>query len=252
MDKLTFSTGWKWITQGWDIYRKRPFFLMIVLMGYGIVIGLLDLVPSIGRFLIILLTPVFTFLFIYTCYRIDTDQTVWFKEIFNGFNGRTFFRLLMLGACYILFYLVVLAFVVAMDVNLASVFRTGEGIEKLSDSQQNLIYWSLGFFMIVYVPFVMATWFATPLIGFKDMSVGKALFYSFFGAARAFRSLLSYLFCWFMIGLFLVVMTGFFVTLFTTAGAIVVWIGSFIVSVWFYCSFYPAYKRVFGQPDGQP
>lgn len=251
MDKLTFSTGWKWIPEGWGIFRKRPCFLTIVLLGYGIVIGLLNLVPFIGRFLIVLLAPVLSFPFIYTCYRIDTDQTVWFKEMFDGFNGRKFFRLVMLGVCYILFYLVVLALVVVMETTQVSVFHTGEGVGSLSDSQQNLVYWSFGVFMIVYVPFVMATWFATPLIGFQDMSVGKALFYSFFGAAKAFRSLLTYLFCWFMIGFFLILMSGLLIAWFALGGTIVAWIGLVVVSLWFYCSFYPSYKSVFGQPDGQ-
>ena len=56
--------------------------------------------------------------------------------------------------------------------------------DKLPSPDLGGMFIALGLIFIVYIPFAMATWFAAPLIGWKKMGFGKALFYSFFTVVR--------------------------------------------------------------------
>ena len=103
----------------------------------------------------------------------------------------------------------------------------------------------------LYIPFAMAVWFATPLIGWQKMSLGKAIFFSFFAVLRSLKAFLVYILCWLVLGLFMPIIIGSVLILMgvQNVAMFVMMILSVVLSILAYCSFYPTYKDVFGQPD---
>ncbi|MGH8808813.1 MAG: BPSS1780 family membrane protein, partial [Noviherbaspirillum sp.] len=104
----------------------------------------------------------------------------------------------------------------------------------------------------VYTPAAMAFWYAAPLIAWQNMSVGKAIFYSFFAVKRSGKAFLVYGLAWVMIGVLMPALLSSLVALiFGKAFAVmfVLLTVSLILTVVMYCSFYPTYTHVFGRPE---
>lgn len=250
MNPLKARNGWDWMVGGLVLFRKRPFFLTNLFFVYLVGILLLNMVPLVGQIMPVLMTPVFTFLFMQACLTIDLDEKITFRDLFSVLNGTILLRLFMVGACYLLFALFVTALSFLVDGGKLLLFFSQEPSAGLSSSQLNGMVVILGLMMVAYIPFAMAMWFAAPLVGWKNMSLGKALFYSFFSVAKAYRPFIVYLGCWVVLG---------FVCPYVLAGILKAFAGqsiailvlcvlSVILSVWMYCSFYPTYRDIFGRP----
>lgn len=250
MTPLKARNGWDWMVDGLVLFRKRPFFLTNLFFAYLIGILLLNLVPLVGQIMPVLLAPVFTFLFMHACFTIDLEEKITIRHLFNVLNRTTLLRLLMVGACYLMFVLFVTCLSFLVDGGKLFLFFSQEPSAVTASQQLNKMIVSLVLMMIAYIPFAMAMWFATPLVGWRNMSLGKALFYSFFTVARAYRPFIVYLGCWVVLGfVFPCVLAG---ILKAFAGqsitVFVLCVVSIILSVWMYCSFYPTYRDIFGRP----
>ncbi len=251
MNSITAKTGWTWIVKGYGIFRKRPFLLTNIFFAYMIGLMLLGIFPFIGQILPILVVPVFTFFFMETCYRIDAEKYVSFRDLFNVFNRQIISRLLLLGSIYLLYALLLSVIAIAIDGGLLLGAVTQPTPQELTSSQQIKMMLTFVLMIALYIPFAMAVWYATPLIGWQKMSIGKAIFFSFFAVLRTIKPFLVYVFCWLTIGLALPVVLGSILILMggQQLAVFILMILSVILSILGYCSFYPTYKDVFGQPD---
>lgn len=251
MNSITAKTGWTWIVNGYSIFRKRPFLLTNLFFGYMIGSMALGVIPFLGQILPLVIIPAFTLLFMQACYRIDAGNYVSFRELFNVFNRKLFYRLLLLGSLYLLYALLlsVIAILVDGGLSLGAVSRQVQ--PELTSSQQIKMVLTFALLIALYIPFAMAVWYAAPLIGWQKMSIGKAVFFSFFAVLRTLKTFLVYIFCWVVLGFILPVIVGSILVL--VGGqqlmVFVLMILFIILSILAYCSFYPTYKDVFGQPD---
>jgi hypothetical protein len=104
---------------------------------------------------------------------------------------------------------------------------------------------------VVYVPAAMAFWFAAPLIAWQKMGVGKAIFYSFFAVRRAGKAFLLYGVIWVAINMILPAVVSTIVGMLTgsaTAALFTLLPLSVVLTLIMYCSFYPTYTTMFGDP----
>ena len=104
----------------------------------------------------------------------------------------------------------------------------------------------------VYTPVMMGFWFAAPLVAWKKMGVGKALFFSFFAVKRAGKAFLVYGLAWALILTLLPAFVTGLVSLLTDsalAAAVLLMPLSVGMVVAMYCSFYPMYRDIFGDDD---
>lgn len=104
---------------------------------------------------------------------------------------------------------------------------------------------------LVYMPAMMAFWYAAPLICWRQMSVAKAAFYSFFAVRRAGGAFAVYGLAWMGVGMFLSMMMSLLIIVITgQAYAVVLTMIPVLVIliVVMHCSFYPTYTDVFGKP----
>ncbi len=251
MNSITAKTGWTWIVNGYGIFRKRPFLLTNLFFGYMIGLMLISAIPFIGQIMPIVVVPAFTLLFMQACCRIDADNYVSFKELFNVFNRQIFSRLLLLGSLYLLYALLLSVIAIFMDGGLLLGAVSQQVPQELTSSQQIKMILTFVLMVALYIPFSMAVWYAAPLIGWQKMSIGKAIFFSFFAVLRSLKAFLVYVFCWIVLGLILPVILGSILILLGGQNLIgfVMMVLIVILSILAYCSFYPTYKDVFGQPD---
>ena len=250
MNQVNARAGWDWVTGGWNLFRARPFFLTNLFFIYVFGMILLGVIPLLGQILPVLLSPVFTFLFMHACFKAETGEQITFRDLLAVLNRQMLFRLSMAGSCYLLFAFLAVGLSFLIDGgNIFILF--GEQTKELQSSEMVSLFITLTLILIAYIPFLMAMWFAIPLIGWKDMSLGKAMFYSFFAFARNFRPFLV------DFGIWIALVFGFPYLIAALFGIVagqgiatfVVFVFSFILSVLIYCSFYPTYRDIFGRPD---
>ncbi len=250
MNSLKARTGWEWILNGLALFRKRPFFLTNLFFAYLVCMILLSMIPFAGQIFPVLITPVFTFLFMQACFMIDEEEPVTFRELFGILDRSVILRLMSAGGCYLFFALLAtgLSFLVEGG-NLFSLFIRNEP-DKLPVSGLGSMFIALGLIFAAYIPFAMAMWFVAPLIGWKNMSLGKALFYSFFTVAREYRPFVVYMAGWIALGVLLPYLSATVLNIFfgQSVATFIVFILSVVLSVWMYCSFYPTYRDIFGRP----
>ena len=252
MNTLTAMSGWLWIKRGFQIFRKQPtemLTLFFVYMFFNMGIGL---IPFIGQFLPLLLVPVFALNFMQACRQIESGERVYPNLLLTGFRSPAFSNLLKLGGLYVL--------AVALAIATSSLFDGGVfwnvvtstapvDPKNLSESALRL---GVTIAALAYVPAMMAFWYAAPLIAWNNMSVSKAVFYSFFAVWRAAKSFLVYGLAWFMISVLLSSVLSLLVAITHGSGATLMMILmplSIAMTVVMYCSFYPSYTDVFGPPE---
>ncbi|MCF0253233.1 MAG: hypothetical protein HUK26_02725 [Duodenibacillus sp.] len=121
-----------------------------------------------------------------------------------------------------------------------------------SDAAQHLPWTAFWAMLAVYVPGLMATWFAPLLASEKGMPCGKALFYSFFGCLRNILPIV-------LLGVIIlggVAATAAALTLLTTVGGLAS-LESFLIApaamfwmVLVYGTYWPMYEALFGGVAG--
>ena len=250
MNKLSAKTGWEWIRSGFFIFKKRPFFLVNLLFLYMMIAIFIGMIPYIGQVAPVFTMAVFTYLFMSATLMIDRNDQVSFGALFSLLNRRTFLRLLALSGCYLLFGLIVAGLSILLEGGpLFAIIIARDG-STLSDEQMIKAGYMMLVILALYVPFFMLTWFAAPLIGWRQMSVPKAMFFSFFSVAHAWRSFLIYVLSFFMIGFGIPSVIGAIIgpLLGGFVGTFVIYLMSVIVTTALYCSFYPTSRDIFGIP----
>lgn len=255
MDKLLpASTGWAWVKQGFALFRRQPAELSTLFISYMFLMLALNLIPLIGAMLPLLLVPVFSMAFMQACVQVEQDKRVYPNLLLTGFRSPAFRSLLLLGTLYLL--AAVLAVAASRLVDGGVFWNVMNGTVKLDAPEVRESAMPLGmlFSGLVYIPAAMGFWFAAPLIAWKEMSVAKAVFYSFFTFKNAGKAFLVYALAWFALGILLPTIASTILALIgsQTLGLFVLMPLSIVLTVVMYCSFYATYTEFFGRPHAPP
>ncbi len=251
MKTLNAMTGWLWIKRGFQLFRKQPaemLTLFFVYMFFNMGIGL---IPFLGQFLPLLLVPVFAINFMQACRQIEAGERVYPNLLLTGFRSPALPNLLKLGALYILAATLAIAASSLVDNGVFwDVVTSTEPVDPKTLPESGMLS-GMMFSALLYLPAMMAFWYAAPLIAWNKMSVSKAVFYSFFAVKRAARAFLVYGLAWFLISVFLSMMLTLLVAVIGGNGVtlmIILMPISIVLTVVMYCSFYPTYTDVFMEP----
>lgn len=250
MERLPAITGWQWVRQGFALFRKQPMEMSTLFLAYMFFTMASGIIPVLGQILPLVLVPVFSMSFMQACIQLEQGKRIYPNVLLSGFRLPAFRSLLLLGVLYLVAATLAVAGSALIDGGKFWEVMSGQmpfDAETLRDSNGALI-----FAAFLFTPAMMAFWFAAPLIGWQGMGVGKALFYSFFAVHRAGRAFLVYGLAWAAIGVLLPVFLSVFIaTIFSSAMLVVALLLplSLIMTVIMYCSFYPTYTTIFGQPD---
>jgi hypothetical protein len=251
MEKLPALTGWLWLKQGFALFRKQPAEMSTLFMGYMFLMLVLGMIPVLGQLLPLMLVPIFSLGFLQACANIEQGKRVFPNLLLTGFRSPARNRLLQLGALYLLAAIVAIAASSLIDGGIfwqAMSGRLDLDTNAVRDSNMSL---AMLFAAALYTPAAMAFWYAAPLIAWHQMGVAKAIFYSFFAVYRQGRAFMVYGLAWIAIGILLPVVVSLVTALLFEKAIITIMVLlplSIVLSVIMYCSFYPTYTHVFGNP----
>jgi hypothetical protein len=201
MNPLTIScppaaAGLAWIKQGWRLFMLAPIpwsgmtaLVFLVLLAVG-------MLPFVGVVAVHVLSPFIVAGYMAASRGGSNGETISFIYLAAGWRERRD-TLLIIGGLYMLVTLLIFQMVK---------FFTGGDMEALLQQAQNpaamtpeqaelilataLPAMSLG--TLLFVPLLMATWFAPALVMFENFPAGRALWWSLWACWINWRSILVY------------------------------------------------------------
>lgn len=251
MEKLPASTGWLWIKEGFALFRKQPAEISTLFLAYMFLMLAVGIIPLLGQVLPLILVPVFSMAFMQACVQIEQGRKVYPNLLLTGFRSPALRQLLILGVLYLIAATVAVAASALIDGGLFWQLITGTKRLDEQTMREASLTLPMLFSAAVYTPAAMAFWYAAPLVMWQRMSVGKAIFYSFFAVRRQMGAFLVYGLAWLMIGIVLpMILTTLIALLVGKAFVVMIALMAFslVLTVVMYCSFYMTYTHVFGKP----
>lgn len=251
MEKLPAATGWQWIKQGFSLFRKQPAELSTLFLSYMFLMMVITIIPLLGQVLPLILIPVFSMAFMQACVQVEKGQRVYPNLLLTGFRSPAFRNLVVLGLLYVLAATLAIGASSLIDGGLFWDVMVGSARVDEKTVQDSGITLAMLMAGLLYLPAAMAFWFAAPLVAWQGMGLGKALFYSFHAVKRAGRAFTVYGLGWALIGVILPLLISTFLGQLTGSPALMMMVLlplSIVLTVVMYCSFYPTYITLFGQP----
>jgi hypothetical protein len=254
MERVPAASGWLWIKQGFALFRRQPAEMATLFVLYCCFNLLMYLIPPVGVISYFVLIPIFSMAFMTACGDIEQDKRVHPRVLFAGFKNPALKRLLGLGSCYLL--AIVVAIIVA---NLSDDGYLFEAITKqvenppTSDAavpQDLRLMKSFAVLMCFYLFAILPLWFAAPLLAWQNMSLGKAMFFSFFSVIRAIKAIALFAVCWLLINLAVNFGIDALLQLLRVdnmeIGALIQMPFLLVLVIVMHCAYYLSYKQIFG------
>lgn len=251
MDKLPAITGWLWVKEGFALFRKQPAELSTLFFAYMFLMLGVGIIPVIGQLLPLILVPLFSMTFMHACAYVKTGKRVYPNLLLVGFRSPAVRTLIKLGTLYLVAAIVAIGASSLIDGGIFWQAITGQIVLDAETVRGSSMTTAMFFSAALYIPAAMAFWFAAPLIAWQGMGVGKAIFYSFFAVRRAGKAFLIYGLAWVSIGMILPVVVSSILGMLlnsATASIFILLPMSLVLTVIMYCSFYPTYTEMFGEP----
>ncbi|MDR1710192.1 MAG: hypothetical protein LBS70_10815 [Candidatus Accumulibacter sp.] len=251
---LPAARGARWLVEGFAIFRRKPALLCFLMLGYLLSMAVILSVPYVGRPASLVLVPAFSVSLMNACRLIDRKEAPLPNVLFSGFyrNPRP---LLILGLIHFACWLAVFGFVTIFDGGvLFRLFMLGEA-QLLETFDQPAVLISRQITLVLFIPVLLAFWFAPVLAAWHDMSAGKSLFFSLVAGLRNWRPFLLYAL---IVGLAGFVFLGFVGTLAASEAAdrmlptALTLAASLALFSTLYASFYVSYRDVFAGRPGSP
>ncbi|HEV7616722.1 MAG TPA: BPSS1780 family membrane protein [Burkholderiaceae bacterium] len=255
MEKLPANTGWLWIKEGFALFRKQPAELSTLFLSYMFLMLAVGIIPVLGQVLPLMLVPVFSMAFMQACANIEQGKRVYPNLLLTGFRSPAFGKLLKLGVLYVAAGVIAVAASSLIDDGVFWRAMTGQIALDSKTVQESSMTLAMLFAAVIYTPAAMAFWYAAPLVAWQNMSISKAIFFSFFAVRRAGKAFLVYGLAWIIIGVLLPVFISSTISLLSGKAVLTILVLlplSIVMTVIMYCSFYPTYTHVFGKPQTIP
>jgi hypothetical protein len=190
------ATGLFWIKEGWRLFKLAPVpWMGMTAFAFMLLIGL-SMIPLVGRFAVELLTPFLAAGYFSAARAAQEGELVSFIHLGAGIqNGRD--ALLRIGLAYLVASLLIFVIVGHLTgTDLRELMQALQDPTALSEPEFNrLMTTALPAVMLLsllYVPVVMATWFAPGLALFDGFSATQALWWSLWAGWVNWRPILYY------------------------------------------------------------
>ncbi len=244
--------GYTWIRQGIWLFKQNPLgFLMLVFM-YIFAAQLAVIIPVIGVFAVLLLTPTLSVGFMTACRQAIQKErirpTVYLVALQSGELIRK--RILQLGLIYAALILL-LSFVLSLLVDFEMLIPLLTSDTVITPEALRQIYLVLLFGAILYIPVAMLMWFSPVLVAWADMSVSQALFSSWLACWTNKAAFFFYLSIWSVVLIAIPLTIGmlFDALDFGQAASFLVAPISMAGLTLMHCSFYATWKACFTEDE---
>ncbi len=246
--KLPLTAGWRWIQDGFTLFRRQPMAMFFWSMVAGLLITLSYLIPIFGQMALIACTPLLTFITLCACRNIAAGNPMllpmWLAPLSNKETRK---RLLALGLAYLL-----VSLAAGFMATLPFIGQLSSAIDQQGTVNEMALMTAMRgpflTFALLYIVVSGFFWHAPALIGWHGIPMRQALFYSMVACWRNKLPFLVYGISWAAIFFMVQAIGDLINTMGISAGAIQILLTpvNIIVAAVLYCSFYPAYMSVFG------
>lgn len=185
--------GLHWITGGFRLVRRYPAALIAIVSAYWFVVLFISAMPYVGSMLASLIMPGLMVGVMNACRRAEAGEALRIDLLISAFRGthaqtRT---LLALGALYLSLSLAVLYLTTLVDGGALMGLMTGRPVsaEALQSAE---FHRAAQLALALMAPILMAWWYAPMLASWNNLSVGKALVFSFIACWRNWRAFTVY------------------------------------------------------------
>jgi hypothetical protein len=242
------GAGWRWVLEGFGLLRRHPLALLGLTVLFLFTIVLPTIVPVIGGFAPLLLTPALSVGYMQAVRTAEGGRmpTPW--TLYDGLRaqqGRGARPLLLLGLINCILTVSVLA--LSMVADGGTLFRIATGTIAAEDpalGQRGLVFAAV-VFLVLYTPVQMAMWYAPVFVAWHRLHPVKALFYSLVGVWRNRAAFVTYMLGWFGVAVAMSVAVQLLKPL--LPGSLLPLLLSPLSLVMLsalYCSFWPSYRDV--------
>lgn len=247
--------GYTWIRQGIWLFKQNPIgFLMLVFM-YIFAAQLAVIIPVIGVFAVLLLTPTLSVGFMTACRQAIQKERIRPTVYFIALQSSTLIRkrILQLGLVYAAMILL-LSFILSLLVDFELLLPLMTSDKPITPEALRQVYLVLFFGAMLYVPVAMLMWFSPVLVAWEDMSVPQALFSSCLACWGNKAAFFLYLSIWSAILIAIPLTVGMLfdaLNLGQAASFVIAPISMAGLTV-MHCSFYATWKACFTEGEAIP
>ena len=197
LNSVAPKEGYAWIRQGIWLFKQNPLGFLMLFFLYVFAAQLAVIIPVIGVFAVLLLTPTLSVGFMTACRQAIQKERirpmVYLIALQSGVLVRK--RMLQLGLIYAALILL-LSFILSLLVDFELLLPLMTGDKVISPEALRQIYLVLFFGAILYIPVAMLMWFSPILVAWADMSVPQALFSSWLACWANKAAFFFYLAIW--------------------------------------------------------
>lgn len=250
---LHFSHGWRWLREGFQLWRRSPALIAFASFGYLLALLVISVFPFIGQLAATLLMPALSMGVMNACRAVDRNERIGPEVLFSGFR-HNLPALIGIGGLYLIASILVLLLVGLFDDGSLAAVLQGGGLQlgELNERQLASLRFTLLIGVALSTPVMMAYWFAPILAAWWQLPSPKALFFSFIACLRNWRPFLVYAIAITVCGVLLpgliIAVLGMVSPL--LASLLALPLPLLLIPVLF-ASFYTSARAVFGLP-GQP
>ena len=242
------TRGARWLTEGWRLFRAAPLGWLAAVFGYWLLMTLVSMVPFIGVAAAAVLVPAFSVGFMALARAAGHKAPLDMALLFDGFRHEPRAQI-TLGVVYLACLgLALAASALADSGTLAHWLISGQRpADEVMHSEEFIT--ALAAAGLLYLPVMLAFWFAPPLASWHATGAAKALFFSFAASMMNWRAFLAY-------GAVMAVLTllvpFLIVSAFALAGGLAPPAGVIMLPLailllpTLFASFYASYRDVFG------
>ena len=244
---LPARSGWRWIADGYRIYSKNRLMLSLIVFSYWLMMVMVNSVPVLGQIVATVFLPAMSVGLMNACRRVEHGESIAPQVMFSGLaeNLRT---LLLLGLIYLLAALSIFALTSLIDGGtLFDLFVVGGQFDETSSPGAMML--SAQVAMALFVPLVMAFWYAPVLSAWHGYTAGKSLFFSLVACLRNWRPFVVYSFGLLVGGLAMIIVAGLLSAVMPGMGRAALFAVAFFGMPIMYASFYVSYRDVFVSVD---
>jgi uncharacterized membrane protein len=204
---LPASDGWRWIAEGFNVFKRSPVECIGMLVIYFVSVFILLQLGPIGMLVGQILTPVFMAGFILGCRDQDTNKPLEVQHLFAAFSSPK------LGA------LILLTIIMSLASSLVISYFIGDMSDLSANTNQEIVMQELlkrlnsklPLIMLFLIPMTMASWFASTLLVLNNLSILEAMKLSFKACLFNIVPFILYKFC--LMGLLILSIMPFFIGL---------------------------------------
>jgi len=177
--QVAAGQGWQWIVEGFGLFKKSPIIwvvLFIILFLFAIA---LNFIPILGPLVVYILSPVFLGGLMLGCKAQENGEELEIAHLFAGFKKNTN-SLIALGGVNLIGQIIIFGVMFMLGGGaIFSLMRGGQPDLAAMTAAMSGAMLAVLVALALYVPLVMALWFAPALAVFNDMQPVPALKSSF-------------------------------------------------------------------------